>query len=161
NLLVGRDGHSDAFSLAVQETSGSVMAKGVEDTAFYRYHRLVSLNEVGGDPASFSAPVSEFHAFNARNAERYPDTLLASTTHDTKRSEDFRARIDVLAEMPRHWAKAVLGFSSTTAAYRSALVDANTEYLVYQTLVGAHPLGRERARAYLLKAVREAKQGTS
>ena len=145
-----------------QQVSGPVMAKGVEDTAFYRYCRLVSLNEVGGDPGRFAVDVDDFHAHNTRAAERWPATLLTTSTHDTKRSEDVRIRVAMLSEIPGDWAAAVERWRSLTQRHKiGGLPDARTEYLLYQTLVGAHPIDTARATAYLEKAVREAKTHTS
>ncbi len=145
-----------------QQLTGAVMAKGVEDTAFYRYHRLVSLNEVGGDPARFGVSPAAFHAANASRHAAWPDAMLTTSTHDTKRAEDVRARIHVLSEMPTEWAAAVWRWSGMLATYRTGeLPDRNAEYLLYQTLVGAWPIDRERLEAYLTKAVREAKLHTS
>jgi (1->4)-alpha-D-glucan 1-alpha-D-glucosylmutase len=138
------------------------MAKGVEDTAFYRYHRLLALNEVGGDPSRFGTSVAEFHQACQKTQASAPWTLLAATTHDTKRSEDVRARLALLSEIPRRWAEALRRWAGLNARHRHAdLPDRNTEYLIYQTLVGAWPLTRERLTAYLTKAVREAKLHTS
>jgi (1->4)-alpha-D-glucan 1-alpha-D-glucosylmutase len=136
-----------------QQTTGAVMAKGVEDTAFYRWHRLVALNEVGGDPDRFSLSVDEFHAANLRRADRFPLHLLTTQTHDTKRSGDVRARIGALAGMAEEWAERVRGWR--------ALDDPDEDYLLWQTLVGAWPLERERLEAYMEKALREAKRNTS
>ena len=138
------------------------MAKGVEDTAFYRFHRLVALNEVGGDPRHFGIAVAEFHrACEKARAER-PLSLLASTTHDTKRSEDTRARLALLSEIPGKWADTVNRWTSHNESKRRAdIPDRNTEYLLYQTLVGAWPIDLERTLAYMEKATREAKVYTS
>jgi (1->4)-alpha-D-glucan 1-alpha-D-glucosylmutase len=157
-----------------------VQAKGIEDTAFYRYHVLASLNEVGGDPGRFGRSVEEFHAANAWRRDRWPTEMLATTTHDTKRSEDARARIDVLSEIPAEWLKAVRRWKRLNAANRVRLADgpapdANDEYLFYQALVGAWPAERddgrpceqappdlvERMAAYMHKAIKEAKTHTS
>ncbi|CAA9271909.1 MAG: GH13_26 / GH13 / GH13_20 [uncultured Blastococcus sp.] len=137
-----------------EQTSGPVMAKGVEDSAYYRWARFVALNEVGGDPARFGSSVAEFHAAQERRAERYPESMTALSTHDTKRSEDVRARLAVLAELPTEWASLVRYLLS-----RHALADRPLAHLVWQNLVGAWPLSRERAHAYVEKAAREA--GTS
>jgi (1->4)-alpha-D-glucan 1-alpha-D-glucosylmutase len=138
------------------------MAKGVEDTTFYQYNRLVSLNEVGGDPGHFGASSDHFHAANARIAEDWPATMLATSTHDTKRSEDVRARINLLSEIPAEWAAAVGRWAAMNAAHkRGAFPDANAEYLLYQVLVGAHPLDADRAKKFMEKASREAKEHTS
>ena len=133
------------------------MAKGVEDTAFYRWFRLTALNEVGGNPARFSLPVDEFHRANAERAARFPLHLLASQTHDTKRSGDVRARISALAAMPDEWRERVLAWRELTGG----MDDPNEEYLVWQTLVGAWPLERERLERYLEKALREGKRNTN
>jgi (1->4)-alpha-D-glucan 1-alpha-D-glucosylmutase len=131
-----------------QQTTGPVLAKGVEDTASYRWPRLLSLNEVGSDPDRFGVTVPEFHAAAGHLAEHWPHTMTTLSTHDTKRQEDVRARLAVLAECPPDWSP-------------SGTIDAATEYLVWQTLVGAWPIGDERLGAYLTKALREAKTHTS
>jgi len=137
-----------------QQFTGPAMAKGVEDTAFYCYNRLVSLNEVGGDPGRFGVSVADFH----RECEQaWPDAMLATSTHDTKHSEDVRARINLLSEMPDAWARAVTRWSSREHGFG----DRNTEYLVYQTMLGAWPLSLHRLNTYTEKAVREAKVHTS
>ncbi len=150
-LLLEERGH-DAFVLRFQQTTPPVMAKGVEDTAFYRYHRLDALNEVGGSPARFSLPVDEFHAANLERARRFPRHLLASQTHDTKRSGDVRARLVALSWIPEEWEAVVRGVEIPSG------VHPNDAYLVLQTVVGAWPLTRERLDAYLEKALREGKQ---
>ena len=145
-----------------QQTCGPVMAKGVEDTAFYRYHRLVALNEVGGAPDRFGTSVAEFHTASAAMARDWPHSMTTLSTHDTKRSEDVRARLAVLSEAPREWAEAVARWTAGNARFKTCGVpDRNAEYLLYQTLVGAWPLSTERAVAYMEKASREAKQHTS
>jgi (1->4)-alpha-D-glucan 1-alpha-D-glucosylmutase len=146
----------DDFIVRFQQTCGAVMAKGVEDTAFYRYHRLIALNEVGSDPGTFGRPVGDFHAFCSRLQRDWPTTMTTLSTHDTKRGEDVRARLAVLSEIPEQWAAAVSGWMR-----RRPAPDANLGYLMWQTLVGAWPLSKERAMAYLEKASREAKQHTS
>jgi (1->4)-alpha-D-glucan 1-alpha-D-glucosylmutase len=144
------------FITRLQQTTGMVMAKGVEDRAFYRYHRLAALCEVGGDPADFGLGVTEFHDFAERLAARWPATMTALTTHDTKRSEDVRARILALTEVPEQWAAAVDRWRG-----RHAIPDPNLEYLFWQTLVGAAPISPERMTEYLLKAAREAATNTT
>ncbi|CAN5857532.1 malto-oligosyltrehalose synthase [soil metagenome] len=144
-----------------QQLSGPVMAKGVEDTAFYNYNRFVALNEVGGDPGRFGLPVDEFHAACRVAQECYPTSMLDTSTHDTKRSEDVRARLALLSEMPDAWAVAVRRWMSHNDGYRAGLVDRNIEYLLYQVLVGAWPLTKDRTVAYIQKASREAKTHTS
>jgi (1->4)-alpha-D-glucan 1-alpha-D-glucosylmutase len=138
------------------------MAKGLEDTAFYCFNRLVSLNEVGGDPGQFGLSSDEFHAACTETQARWPRTMLASSTHDTKRSEDVRARINLLSEIPERWIAAVRRWAELNDGYRrEAFPDRNTEYLLYQTLVGAWPIEVERVLAYMEKASREAKTHTS
>jgi (1->4)-alpha-D-glucan 1-alpha-D-glucosylmutase len=151
-LLLEEPGH-EVFVTEFQQTTGPVMAKGVEDTAFYRYLRLAALNEVGGNPGRFSLGVDEFHRGNLEREARFPLHLLATTTHDTKRSGDVRARIAALAGLAGEWAEHVRRWPR--------LDDANESYLVYQTLVGAWPLEVERLEAYMEKALREAKRSTS
>jgi (1->4)-alpha-D-glucan 1-alpha-D-glucosylmutase len=176
------------FVLKFQQLTGPAAAKGVEDTAFYRYCRLISLNEVGGDPGKFGITVKQFHRENGNRARCWPHSMLTTSTHDTKRGEDARARINVLSEMPEEWRAALSRWSllnerhKTIAGGRS-WPDGNDEYLVYQTLVGAWPAGlmerakantavpgvntvvlvafRERISAYMRKAIREAKRHTS
>jgi len=145
-----------------QQFTGPAMAKGGEDTALYRYHRLTALNEVGGDPGRFGASLEEFHTSMAERAGTQPSAMLPSSTHDTKRSEDVRARLALLSEIPRSWEEAVFRWAERAGKHRTdGIPDANTEYLLYQTLVGAWPIDRERAAAYLEKAAREAKVHTS
>jgi (1->4)-alpha-D-glucan 1-alpha-D-glucosylmutase len=145
-----------------QQLTGPAMAKGAEDTAFYRYNRLVSLNEVGGDPGRFGTDPAEFHRRARETAERWPRTLLATSTHDTKRSEDVRARLNLLSEIPARWEAQVRRWSAGNERYRrGGPPDRNDEYLFYQTVVGAWPIEPERAAAYMRKAVREAKRRTS
>jgi (1->4)-alpha-D-glucan 1-alpha-D-glucosylmutase len=138
------------------------MAKGIEDTAFYRYLRLTALNEVGGDPGRFSLPVSELHRGNVERAARFPRHLLTTQTHDTKRSGDVRARIGALAGMAGEWRAAVLRWRELNGPLHTrGAPDANEEYLIYQTLLGAWPIEPERLGAYVEKALREAKVNTS
>src|SRR5438132_7021093 len=146
------------------------MAKGVEDAAFYNYSRLVSLNEVGGDPGgdAFDGPAA-LHRHNACRAQEWPHTLNATSTHDTKRSEDARARIDVLSEMAELWSRQVRRWSRMNSPLRrDGIPHPNEELLLYQTLIGVWPLDendlasvRPRLEAYLEKAAREAKVHTS
>ncbi|MGY4772730.1 malto-oligosyltrehalose synthase [Kribbella sp. CWNU-51] len=147
-----------------QQTCGPVMAKGVEDTAFYRWFRLTSLNEVGGDPEHFGVTPEEFHAFAARLNERWPKTMTTLSTHDSKRSEDVRARLGVLSEQPAAWSEAVREWRRLSEDHRSPVLDGSTEYLFWQTLFGTWddgPLPEDRLQAYLLKAIREAKRHTT
>jgi (1->4)-alpha-D-glucan 1-alpha-D-glucosylmutase len=155
-LFLQLPGH-DEFVVRFQQTTGPVMAKGVEDTAFYRYVRLAALNEVGGSPARFGLTVDEFHEANRRRAARFPRHLLTTYTHDTKRSPDVRARIVALTWLVDEW-------RDTLARWRTKLgplEDPREEMLVLQTLVGAAPIERERLDAYLEKALREAKVNTN
>jgi (1->4)-alpha-D-glucan 1-alpha-D-glucosylmutase len=161
------------FVMKFQQLTGPVMAKGVEDTVFYVFNRLVSLNEVGGEPDRFGVSVDDFHAFNAERAARWPGALSTTSTHDTKRSEDVRARISVLSEMPEAWHAAFTRWVEMNAPHRrdadgERIPDANDEYLLYQTLVGAWPLDGDvgegfvaRMQEYMEKATREAKVHTS
>ncbi|NLF31015.1 MAG: malto-oligosyltrehalose synthase [Planctomycetes bacterium] len=141
-----------------QQLTGAAAAKGVEDTALYRYLRLASLNEVGGDPGRFGVPVEAFHRFCLDRQCRWPSSLLGTSTHDTKRSEDVRLRISALTEMPDAWIDAVRRWGGVGRGVRPGR---NDEYLLYQTLIGAWPLERERLDAYAVKAAREAKVHTS
>jgi (1->4)-alpha-D-glucan 1-alpha-D-glucosylmutase len=157
-LLEGdRTAQLDEFVVRWQQTTGPVMAKGVEDTAFYRYFRLTALNEVGGNPDRFTLAPEEFHETAAARHERHPLQLLASQTHDTKRAGDVRARIGALAGMHEEWAIRVRRWRELTGG----MDDPNEEYLVWQTLVGAWPIVPARLEAYLEKALREAKRTTN
>jgi (1->4)-alpha-D-glucan 1-alpha-D-glucosylmutase len=164
------------FAMKFQQLTSAVMAKGLEDTAFYRYHRLVSLNEVGGDPYKFGNTVEEFHSANEFRLNSWPHSMLASSTHDSKRSEDVRARIDALSEIPAVWRLHLRRWRAWNRGKRR-LADGvhapsrNDEYLLYQTLVGTWPAAglddarwgafAERIEQYMLKTVREAKENTS
>ncbi|MBI2290175.1 MAG: malto-oligosyltrehalose synthase [Betaproteobacteria bacterium] len=174
DVALGRITHE--FAMKFQQFTAPVAAKGVEDTAFYRYHRLASLNEVGGDPDCFGLTIAAFHGASRDRARRWPHTLLATSTHDNKRAEDVRARINVLSEMPAAWRLEVKRWSRLNRNRKREVEGAeapsrNDEYLLYQTLIGTWPLpeldeaGRdrycERIEAYMLKAAREAKQHTS
>ena len=161
-LLKHRGEVEDEFTWRFQQTTGPVMAKAVEDTAFYTYNRFVCLNEVGSDPELFGLRPDQFHAACAETAARWPRTMVSLSTHDTKRSEDVRARLALLSEIPERWADTVRGWMEMNRHLKAAGVpDANTEYLLYQTLVGAHPLETARAVAYMEKASKEAKVHTS
>jgi (1->4)-alpha-D-glucan 1-alpha-D-glucosylmutase len=166
-------------AMRAQQISGPVMAKGMEDTAFYRYHRLISLNEVGGDPRRFGVSPAMFHRVNTERLEHWPHDMLAGSTHDTKRGEDARARINVLSEQPREWARQVAGWMRVNRSRRTEhegtgpMPNGSDEYLFYQSLVGAWPLDldlrdeaavvafAERMAAFMLKAAREGKESTS
>jgi (1->4)-alpha-D-glucan 1-alpha-D-glucosylmutase len=165
DILLGRHRGrvEDEFVARFQQVTGPVMAKGVEDTTFYTFNRLVALNEVGGNPGRFGTAPEEFHDGNEHIARNWPGTLLATSTHDTKRAEDTRARIALLSEIPTRFAAAVAEWSKMGDRHRSdpELPDRNAEWLLYQTLVGAWPLSVERAVAYMEKASKEAKEHTS
>jgi (1->4)-alpha-D-glucan 1-alpha-D-glucosylmutase len=164
------------FAMKFQQVTAAVMAKGLEDTAFYRYYRLVSLNEVGGDPSNFGTSVEEFHAANQQRLRSWPHSMLSSSTHDSKRSEDVRARIDVLTEIPGEWRLKLRRWRNLNRGKKRLIDDQpaptrNDEYLLYQTLVGMWPLETvddagwltfcQRLQQYMLKAAREAKEHTS
>jgi (1->4)-alpha-D-glucan 1-alpha-D-glucosylmutase len=149
----------DAFVTRFQQTTPALMAKGVEDTAFYRYARLLALNDVGGDPSRFGISVDDFHHGNLERARRFPDNLLVTQTHDTKRSGDVRARIGALAGMAGAWATHVRRWLELTGSLNGP--DAVERYLIFQTLVGAWPIELERLEAYVEKALREAKRNTN
>lgn len=165
-----------SFAKRFQQLTGPVMAKGVEDTAFYLYNRLISLNEVGGSPERFGNSLEAFHGQNIERSKNRSLAMLAGSTHDTKRSEDVRARINVLSELPEQWREALSRWSRHNRKIKM-IVDGkpspsrNEEYLLYQTLVGTWPFCqpdqlefvefRERIKAYMLKAMREAKVHTS
>jgi (1->4)-alpha-D-glucan 1-alpha-D-glucosylmutase len=154
--------HERELALRFQQVSGPVMAKAVEDTTFYRYLPLTWRNEVGGDPSRRGVPAAQFHEALAVAQRDHPEALLTTSTHDTKRAEDVRARLSVLAEMPVEWAAAVERWRVANVARGTvASPDRNTEWLLYQTLVGAWPISVERVTAYMEKATREAKVHTS
>ncbi|HEY3509981.1 MULTISPECIES: malto-oligosyltrehalose synthase [Kribbella] len=170
HLLLGRESSTideearAELIVRFQQTCGPVMAKGVEDTAFYRWLRLTSLNEVGGDPEHFGVSPEEFHAYASRLNKQWPKTMTTLSTHDTKRSEDVRARLGVLSEQPAAWSEAVREWRRLSEDHRNPLLDGSTEYLFWQTLFGTWdngPLAGDRMQAYLLKAIREAKRHTS
>ncbi|HZU91924.1 MAG TPA: malto-oligosyltrehalose synthase, partial [Stellaceae bacterium] len=163
-------------AMKLQQYSGPVMAKGLEDTAYYRYNRFVGLNEVGGQPDTFGVSLAAFHRANRQRAERWPHAMLATATHDTKRGEDARARLAVLSEMPEGWARHVQTWSRLLRARRGDLEgaappDRNDEYLLYQLLIGTWPmelldesldgealgLYAERIKGTMIKSLREAK----
>lgn len=146
----------DELAVRLQQTSGGVMAKGVEDTALYRWTRFAALNEVGGDPALFGLSPQEFHAANAARQDRWPAGMTTLSTHDTKRCEDVRARMAVLAEIPDEWAAAVRRWAQYAPG-----VDGSFAHLIWQTAVGAWPIERDRLRDYCDKAMREAREHTS
>jgi (1->4)-alpha-D-glucan 1-alpha-D-glucosylmutase len=166
-----RDERRD-FVMRFQQLTGPIMAKGIEDTAFYRVYPLASLNEVGGNPERFGAAIETFHRQNAERQANWPHTLLSTATHDTKRGEDLRARLNVLSEIPRDWERAIQRWQSMNRDKKAELdgaevPDANEEYLLYQTVVGAWPLQAmdeeahqhfvDRVERYMEKALKEAK----
>jgi (1->4)-alpha-D-glucan 1-alpha-D-glucosylmutase len=145
-----------------QQFTSPVMAKGVEDTAFYCFNRMIGLNEVGSAPDRNGLSVSEFHDFCFRMQSTHPLTMTTLSTHDTKRSDDVRARLAVLTEIPGRWKSFLNRWSRRNAQFKTgSFPDRNTEYFLYQTLVGAWPVSKDRLTAYMEKAVREAKQQTS
>jgi (1->4)-alpha-D-glucan 1-alpha-D-glucosylmutase len=159
-----------------QQLTGPVMAKSVEDTAFYRYNRLLCLNEVGNDPTHFGTSIDAFHTQNIERLRAWPLSLIATSTHDTKRGEDAAARIAVLSEMPAEWRRAVTRWARTAERYRPLHVgrlipSRRDEYTLYQALIGAWPFGWdgkteraafiERAVAFFAKAIKEEKEETS
>jgi (1->4)-alpha-D-glucan 1-alpha-D-glucosylmutase len=159
------------FALKVQQFTGPMMAKSLEDTAFYRYHRQLALNEVGGDPAAKALSIDAFHGMMQRRAAEWPHGMTSTATHDTKRGEDARARILALSEMPADWASAVAGWAGQNAhlvrhVEGRRLPSLGHEYMLYQALVGAWPARLDgdftaRMQAYALKAAREDKRETS
>lgn len=150
------------FVLRFQQLTGPIMAKGAEDTAFYCFNDLISLNEVGGEPSKFGTSVKEFHEYCLRTQRDRPLTMLTTSTHDTKRSEDVRMRINMISEIWQQWEQTVRKWFEENKKYRSGnSPDANTEYLLYQTLVGCWPIETQRINDYIIKAVREEKVRTS
>ena len=165
------------FTLKFQQLTGPVMAKGLEDTACYVYSRFISVNEVGGSPAQFGISIEEFHHGNQERAKNWPNSMLSTSTHDSKRGEDVRARLNVLSEMPKQWSAQVIRWRRANRSKKRTLgdgrmvPDANEEYFLYQTLLGAWPLEMEddtsredftrRTQEYMAKAVREAKVNLS
>lgn len=183
-LLIDTNGNSPGwyqravtrFAMKFQQVTAAVMAKGLEDTAFYRYNRLVSLNEVGGDPLKFGITIDEFHAANQQRMDHWPHSMLATSTHDSKRSEDVRARINVLSEIPALWRLNLRRWRDSNRS-KKRIVDGrpaptrNDEYLFYQTLIGTCPTEAlddagwrafsERIENSMLKSARESKERTS
>ncbi|CCE05230.1 putative glycosyl hydrolase (glycosidase) [Bradyrhizobium sp. STM 3843] len=160
------------FALKVQQFTGPMMAKSLEDTAFYRYHRLLALNEVGGDPAAQGLSIADFHALMRQRARDWPHGLTATATHDTKRGEDARTRLMALTELPNDWTSTVarwklLNAPNVVTEGNMRAPSAAFEYMLYQTLIGIWPVHGaddtlpERLQAYALKAAREGKQETS
>jgi (1->4)-alpha-D-glucan 1-alpha-D-glucosylmutase len=152
----------DELIVRFQQTCGAVQAKGAEDTAMYRWTRLISANEVGADPDQPGRSVADFHDFARRLSEDWPGTMTTLSTHDTKRQEDVRARLAVLAESPAAWAAEVTAWHARACELPGARPpDPPTEYLMWQTIVGAWPIDDDRLTSYLRKAMREAKITTS
>ncbi len=167
------------FVLKFQQSTGPIMAKGLEDTVFYIYNRLAALNEVGGEPQQFGLSIEEFHERNIDRQRNWPATLLATSTHDTKRSEDVRARIVVISEIPEVWRRSLQRWRVANRRWKRTIndataPDANEEYLLYQTLLGTWPMQAngepettatpdyiERIQRYMAKALHEAKINTS
>ena len=174
----GRAAHAQ-FVLKFQQTTGPVMAKGLEDTLFYIYNRLPALNEVGGEPQQFGLGVEVFHERNLQQQRDWPATLIATSTHDTKRSEDVRARMVAISEIPELWRRSLQRWGTANHRWKRMVndleaPDANEEYLLYQTLLGTWPMQAngepepapapdyiERIQAYMAKALKEAKINTS
>jgi (1->4)-alpha-D-glucan 1-alpha-D-glucosylmutase len=148
---------ADEFLVRFQQTCGPAMAKAIEDTAYYRYVRLVGLNEVGGDPRRVGVSTQEFHQYAEDQLGEWPQTMTTLSTHDTKRAEDVRARLFVLSERPSEWAEWVETARKLAGPFRADELDTLTEYFLWQTLVGAWPISEERLQAYALKAIRESK----
>ncbi|MDP9005169.1 MAG: malto-oligosyltrehalose synthase [Verrucomicrobiota bacterium] len=173
-----REAHAH-FVLKFQQSTGPIMAKGLEDTAFYIYNRLAALNEVGGEPQHFGVSVDDFHQRNLERQRDWPATLLATSTHDTKRSEDVRARMAAISEVPQLWRSTLQRWRVINKRWKrnlddAAAPDANEEYLFYQTLLGTWPIDAAgqaektvdveyigRIQAYMAKALKEAKMNTS
>lgn len=161
------------FVMRLQQLSGPLMAKGIEDTLFYVYNRLISLNEVGGNPEKFGITVAEFHEFNQKESVAWNYKMNATATHDTKRGEDVRARINVLSEIPEEWEKQVKCWREINHYHKlhispKEVPSANDEYFFYQNLLGTYPFDKidktnfiERIKDYMLKSVREAKVQTA
>ncbi len=162
------DSAPESLELAMrwQQLTGAAMAKGLEDSAFYRYNRLISLNEVGGRAGGVTP--TEHHRFVRRRARRWPHSMNATSTHDTKRSEDVRTRLAALSEMPREWGIQVNAWPSRARSAGAPTIDANTEYSLWQSALGGWPLSMseftsscERLQSSMVKSVREAGESTS
>ena len=164
------------FAMRFQQITGPVMAKGLEDTTFYIYNRLISLNEVGGSPERFGTPLETFHGQNIERFKFWPHAMVTTSTHDSKRSEDVRARINVLSEIPEDWRECLIRWRRMNRKRKAVIEgqtipDPNEEYLLYQTLIGAWPIEpmnvseyevfKKRIKDYMIKALREAKVNTS
>lgn len=182
NILEGKDQelliteHRDErveFVMRMQQTTGPLMAKGVEDTLLYVYNRLLSLNEVGGNPGHFGITIDEFHTYNQDRSQHWPQAMSATATHDTKRGEDVRSRLNVLSELPQEWREQIKAWSEMNQSKKikrngATIPDRNDEYFFYQTLIGSFPFAEaeipefeQRIKDYLTKAIREAKVHTA
>jgi (1->4)-alpha-D-glucan 1-alpha-D-glucosylmutase len=160
--LRSRGGLETEFLQRFQQFTSPVMAKGVEDTAFYCFNRMIGMNEVGGAPGHDGITIAEFHDYCARMQATHPLTMTTLSTHDTKRADDVRARLATITEIPGRWRAALNRWSRANAPFRTGkFPDRNTEYFLYQTLIGAWPISKERLTEYMEKATREAKQHTS
>jgi (1->4)-alpha-D-glucan 1-alpha-D-glucosylmutase len=159
SYLTLSDPSPKGFVTRFQQTTPAIMAKCVEDTASYRYLRLLALNDVGGDPGRFGLDVEAFHDANAARAQRHPEGLLTTMTHDAKRSHDVRARIGALSQIPDEFVRETDRFMDLTAAWGGP--DDQERYLIFQTLVGASPIPLDRVTGYVQKALREAKRTTN
>ncbi len=167
------DGQRRSVITGFQQLTAPLAAKGFEDTALYLYHRLISLNEVGGDPGRFGCRTDDFHAYIQQRAEAWPHAMNSTATHDSKRGEDVRARINVLSEIPMEWEKQLEAWHTINRDLKKQIngvtvPEANVEYFLYQTLIGAWPVGEHekpnigpRIENYMVKAVREAKAHSS
>jgi (1->4)-alpha-D-glucan 1-alpha-D-glucosylmutase len=160
--LRSRGGLETEFLLRFQQFTSPVMAKGVEDTAFYCFNRMIGLNEVGGAPDRNGLTIAQFHEYCTKMQATHPQTMTTLSTHDTKRAEDVRARLAAITEIPGRWRVAVNRWSRMNATFRTGnYPDRNSEYFLYQTMLGAWPISKDRLTAYMEKAMREAKQQTS
>jgi (1->4)-alpha-D-glucan 1-alpha-D-glucosylmutase len=150
------------FLLRFQQFTSPVMAKGVEDTAFYCFNRMIGLNEVGGAPANDGMSVEQFHQYCGHMQSKYPLSMTTLATHDTKRCDDVRARLAALTEIPGRWKSALQRWAKMNARFKTKeMPDRNTEYFLYQTMIGAWPISEDRLQAYMVKAAREAKEQTT
>jgi (1->4)-alpha-D-glucan 1-alpha-D-glucosylmutase len=153
---------ADEFLMRFQQFTPPVMAKGVEDTAFYCFNRLTAMGEVGGDPARNGISLDDFHTYQQKMQSTHPCTMTTLSTHDTKRSDDVRARLAVLTEIPHEFADAIARWTVINEPHKTnSFPDRNSEYFLYQTLIGAWPITADRVKAYMQKAMREAKLQTS
>ena len=162
-LTLQKNGRLESeFILRFQQFTSPVMAKGVEDTAFYCFNRLTAMCEVGGDPGRDGLSIEQFHDYHSHMHATHPLTMTTLSTHDTKRADDVRARLAVLSEIPHEFAEVIAKWTGMNEQYKQQeRPDKNTEYFLYQTLIGAWPIDAERTKAYMQKATREAKQQTT